>query len=318
MLAIFCLPEVLGGPSAPGLPPWGPGDPLQQFLNHPLVRLLNDPLVWGPVGGALGIYLFVRGFLLLKRKRLLINTPRSSVRAAALGPVEVSGQATGPYTLVSPLSLTDCYYYRVATTSVTYKQNRHRLMEESAPLYLDDGTGKLLVDPFGVEIQCPPTATWQSKTLPEYLRHFLVQHGMSLDTVATVNEFCIRPGDRIVVFGTLQENPWGGSTGAHSKDAAERVGPGFLSEVAADVQRRRAFESLDAAAPSGASPAAASDFNLHPPVILGKASGPFFISQGSARELTGSLAWRAPLYIWGGPAMALISIYSLLRRLWMI
>lgn len=317
MLALFCLLGVVGGPSSTGLPLWGPGDPLQQFLNHPLVRLLNDPLVWGPVGGVVGIYLFVCGFLLLKRKRLLINTPRSSVRAAALGPVEVSGHATGPYTLVSPLSLTDCYYYRVAATSVTYKQNRHRLMEESAPLYLDDGTGKLLVDPFGVEIQCPPNATWQSNTLPEYLRHFLIQHGMSLDTVATVNEFCIRPGDKIVVFGTLQENPWAGA-GASSRDAAERLGPGFLSEIAADVQRRRAFESLDAAAPSGASPAAVSDFDLHPPVILGKASGPFFISQGSARDLTGSLAWRAPLYIWGGPALSLFCIYSLLRRLLMI
>lgn len=317
MFALCCLFGVVGGPLSPGRPLWGPGDPLRQFLNHPLARFLNDPLVWGPVGGALGTYLFVRGFLLLKRKRLLINTPRSSVRAAALGPVEVSGEATGPYTLVSPLSLCDCYYYRVVTTSVTYKQNRHRLMEESAPLYLDDGTGKLMVDPYAAEIQWAPSATWQSNTLPEYLRHFLVQHGMSLDTVATVNEFCIRPGDKIVVFGTLRENPWSGA-GAGSRDAAERFGPGFLSEVAADVQRRRAFESLDAAAPSGASTAALSDFDLHPPVILGKASGPFFISQGSERDLTGSLAWRAPLYIWGGPAMALFSIYSLLRRLLMI
>ena len=314
MFALFCWLGIVGGPPQPRLPLSPQGHPLQQFLDHPLVRLLNDPLVWGPVGVALGVYLFVRGFQLLKRKRLLLNTPRSSVRAAALGPVEISGQASGPYTLVSPLSLSDCYYYRVAVTSASYKQNRYRLMEESAPLFLDDGTGKLMVDPYGADIQCAPSATWESNTLPTYMRHFLLQHGMSLDTVATVKEFCLHPGDRIVVFGTLQENPWVGA-GTKSQDAVERFGPGFLSEVAADVQRRRAFESLDAAAPSGVSTAAMGDFDLHPPVILGKASGPFFISQASARELVGSLAWRAPLYIWGGPALALFSIYSLLRRL---
>jgi hypothetical protein len=48
---------------------------------------------------------------------------------------------------------------------------------------------------------------------------------------------------------------------------------------------------------------------------LSKGSGPFFISQNSVRELVGSLTWRATLYIWGGPALALFSTYSLLRRL---
>ncbi|MGE5726930.1 MAG: hypothetical protein ACM34G_17250, partial [Acidobacteriota bacterium] len=52
-------------------------------VRDPLLRLLNDPLVWGPVGGVLGVYLFFRGFSLLKRKRLVLNTPRSTVRAAA-------------------------------------------------------------------------------------------------------------------------------------------------------------------------------------------------------------------------------------------
>jgi hypothetical protein len=40
----------------------------------PLLRLLNDPLVWGPVGAVVGTYLFFLGFSLLKRKRLFLNT----------------------------------------------------------------------------------------------------------------------------------------------------------------------------------------------------------------------------------------------------
>src|SRR5689334_9754143 len=88
----------------------------------PLLPLLNDPVLWGPVGALLGVYLFIRGFSLLQRKRLVMNTPRSTVRAAALGPVEVSGQAAGPYTLIAPLSETECYYYRLVTTHVRDKK----------------------------------------------------------------------------------------------------------------------------------------------------------------------------------------------------
>lgn len=317
MFAFFCLLGVAPTPAEPSL--WPHGNPLRNFLNHPLTRLLNDPRVWGPAGAVLGAYLFVRGFLLLQRKRLLMNTPRSSVRAAAMGPVEVSGQAAGPYTLVSPLSLSDCYYYRLVTTYVSYTRN-HKTVEEAAPLFLDDGTGKLMVDPYGAEIQFAPTATWasgESATFPDYLRHFLRQHEMNSDNVAAVKEFCLRPGDNLVVFGTLQENPWA-VTGTNHKDSAERIGPGFLSPVAADVQRRRAFESLDSARDSGAGVAALSEFDLHPPVILRKGSGPFFISQNSVRDLLGGLGWQVTLYIWGGPALALFCAYSLLRRLLML
>src|SRR5690242_21889012 len=100
-----------------------------------LLRLLNDPVVWGPVGAMLGVYLFFRGFSLLKRKRLVMNTPRSTVRAAALGPVEVSGQAAGPYTLIAPLSETECYYYRLVTTHVK-DRNKKRSFEQCAPFFL--------------------------------------------------------------------------------------------------------------------------------------------------------------------------------------
>jgi hypothetical protein len=64
-----------------------------------------------------GPILFVRGFRLLQRKRLIMDIPRSTVRGAALGPVEMSGKAVGPYTLVAPLSRTDCLYYRIAVRS---------------------------------------------------------------------------------------------------------------------------------------------------------------------------------------------------------
>ena len=279
----------------------------------PLLRLLNDPLLWGPVGAVLGVYLFFHGFSLLKRKRLVLNTPRSTVRAAALGPVELSGQADGPYTLVSPLSKTDCYYYRLVVTHVRANQRSSRSVEECAPLFLSDGTGDVMLDPQGAQIQFPALATQDDGTLPDYLFHFLLQHGIATDDVAKAEEFCIRPQDQIVVFGTLQENPWS-KPQAEAQESAARIGPGFLSATAADVQRRRAFQSLDADVPSGVSPFPARRFDLYPRVILAKGSSPFFISNCSQRELIQSLAAQSTLYIWGGPLLTLFCAYWLLQR----
>lgn len=282
-------------------------------VRDPLLRLLNDPLVWGPLGAVLGIYLFFRGFLLLKRKRLVLDTPRSTVRAAALGPVELSGQASGPYTLISPVSKSDCFYYRLVITHVKGNRRHTRSLEECAPLFLNDGTGDVLVDPQGAEIQFPALATQDDGSVPGYLFHSLTQHGIPTADVAKIEEYCIRPSDRIVVFGTLQENPWP-KPRTQEPESAARIGPGFLSQAAADLQRRRAFESLDPSQPSGVASSSGRSFDLYPPVILGKGSSPFFISNCSQQELVQSLGFRSALYIWGGPALTLFCTYSLLRR----
>ncbi|HKW25077.1 MAG TPA: hypothetical protein VJN48_04795 [Terriglobales bacterium] len=275
----------------------------------PLLRLLNDPLFWGPAGAVLGVYVFFRGFSLLKRKRLVMNTPRSTVRAAALGPVEASGQATGPYTLIAPLSETECFYYRLVTTHVK-DRNKKQSFEQCAPFFLNDGTGKLMIDPAGAEIQFSPLGTFDSGSLPNYLRHFLVQHGISVADLVKVEEFCIRPEDRIVVFGTLQENPW---PKPPEQDPVAPIGPGFLSEAAADLQHRAVFD-LHPLGGSRVTQSSSPEFDLYPPVILAKGATPFFISTFSQQEVVKNLAFQSALYIWGGPALTLFCFYSLLQR----
>src|SRR5207249_11016312 len=49
---------------------------------------------------------------MLQRKRLILNTPSSKVRSAAMGLVEINGLATGPYTMPAPITTVPCYYYR--------------------------------------------------------------------------------------------------------------------------------------------------------------------------------------------------------------
>src|SRR5437588_158090 len=78
-----------------------------------LIWLLSQPLFWAVTGVTAGPFFFFLGFRTLQRKRLIMDIPGSSVRAAALGRVEVSGTAVGPYVLTAPMSGSECLYYRV-------------------------------------------------------------------------------------------------------------------------------------------------------------------------------------------------------------
>jgi len=151
-------------------------DPLTSFLFRQVIWLLSQPLFWAVLGIVTGPYLFYRGFRLLQRKRLVMDIPRSTVRGAAMGPVEISGKAVGPYTLVSPLGKRDCLYYKVVVRAQrqfdsaysTYPWDRDFALvafcfrwlrqlfrgkggqiidEMCAPLFVDDGTGELMICP---------------------------------------------------------------------------------------------------------------------------------------------------------------------------
>jgi hypothetical protein len=55
-------------------------------------------------------------------------------------------------------------------------------------------------------------------------------------------------------------------------------------------------------------------FNPHPAVVLkkGENNPAFLISWRSQREIARSLGWKCTLMIWGGPALALLSLYGLI------
>jgi len=76
----------------------------------------------------IGFYMFFRGSGLLRCKLLIPNVPSSTVRSAALGLVEVSGTATGPYSAISPLSETECYLlsYAISRLGTSAALNQYR------------------------------------------------------------------------------------------------------------------------------------------------------------------------------------------------
>jgi hypothetical protein len=154
-----------------------------------------------------------------------MDSPRSTVRAAALGRVEVSGKVLGPYTLVAPLSHTDCFYYRLVIESNPQGDLRERIQEACAPLFLDDGTGTLMIYPQGSELQLPP-----SSARSEYGKLALALTSFSEGPPEFAQEYCIKPGDTIFVLGTLRENPWAKKDPIAESNELSRIGPGFVGE----------------------------------------------------------------------------------------
>jgi hypothetical protein len=166
--------------------------------------------------------LFFCGFRLLQRRRLLLATPFSKICSATMGRVEVSGQATGPYTITAPITAQSCYYHR--TVVWEWKQlgkgkDKHWVKVAGecmhVPFFVDDNTGRLLVDPHGADLDLPRDF-WQEFGDPSFstdeasapnVRNFLARHGVVTSNPIKVEETCIKPRNSLFILGTLEENP---------------------------------------------------------------------------------------------------------------
>jgi hypothetical protein len=176
-------------------------------------------IVWCAVGICAGIYLFVRGFGLLQRRRLILDTPFSKIRSAAMGMVEVSGLATGPYTVVAPISARPCYYYRTLVWEYRREGKNTQWVKVAGecahvPFFVDDNTGRLLVDPHGADLDlhhdfeqefCDSFFSTKDAA-PDNVHSFLARHGVFTGNKIKVEECCIKPKNSLFILGTLAEN----------------------------------------------------------------------------------------------------------------
>ena len=180
----------------------------------------SDDVWFYIAAGALGgVYLFYRGFRTLQRERLIRDTPTSKIRSASIGLVEVSGLAVGPYTVPAPISGLPCYYYR--TTAWQWQRRGKsnewvKVADESlhVPFFIDDNTGRLLVDPRGadMDLHCDFKEEFSnsffssSLGVPANVSNFLARHGVSDDKRVKVEEHCIKPKNALFILGTLAQN----------------------------------------------------------------------------------------------------------------
>jgi hypothetical protein len=177
-------------------------------------------LFWCVVGFCAGIGLFVYGFRLLQRRRLILDTPFSKIRSASMGMVEISGLAVGPYTMIAPITARPCYYYRTQVWEWKQSGKDKQWVEVAAecmhlPFFVDDNTGRMLVDPRGADLDlhcdfkqefCDSFFT-TNDAAPDNVRGFLARHGVVTNNKIKVEEFCIKPRNALFILGTLGDNP---------------------------------------------------------------------------------------------------------------
>jgi nicotinamidase-related amidase len=110
----------------------------------------------------IGVALFANGFWNYRKLRVVEDTPRIDVRSIAMGLVHVHGKVTGSSLLTSPVTHTPCYYYWVDLArwqeggknkgwNTVHQETDRRIF------YVDDGTGKVLVNPQSAEYDLPLT-----------------------------------------------------------------------------------------------------------------------------------------------------------------
>ena len=167
-----------------------------------------------------GIAGFFWGFQRFRRKRKIENIPTSTVRALAMGLVELIGKTEKRIQLVSPLTQTVCVYYRYAVER--YKKSGRSgnwvtiAKGDScfSSFWLDDGTGKILVFPQGAEVFMPVDYEFRTglgKTLPPHLISFMEQHNLSHRSLFGTHplrfrEWFIQENETVYVLGTASSS----------------------------------------------------------------------------------------------------------------
>src|SRR4051812_48029735 len=103
--------------------------------------------VYGVIAGGL---FFFRGMKLWQDKREIQNKALSKVRGVAMGDAELSGKVIAEKSIQSPFSLMDsvyCSYSVEAPDRNGWTRVDHG--QVTSVFYLDDGTGRILVNPDG-------------------------------------------------------------------------------------------------------------------------------------------------------------------------
>jgi len=205
-------------------------------MAHPILLSSSEGL-WlvlvAAGGAAAGVYLYLRGFRLLRLKRLILNTPFSRIHSASIGLVEVAGTPVGPQVLTAPLSGDSCFYYRVRAWQWVQSDDKHEwksVLDEShyVPFFLEDQTGRVLVDPQGAEMDVHRSfadevgaSLFRTDLIPPNMRDFLLSRGLVPYEKIKLEECVIPQGFPLFVFGTLGEN-----LSVHSWSAAPHVSSG--------------------------------------------------------------------------------------------
>ena len=285
--------------------------------------------LWLVFGTGFGVFLFFWGFRAWRLLRLIEDTPSSKVRSMPLGRVEVQGRAQGKAELEAALTGTPCVYYRYQIEQEV-RSNKRRSWRTVAKgdsatwgLYLEDETGRVLVDPTGAEVDI--SRDWQ-ETSPELtprLQGVLARHGVDPNGLLfrkklRFSEWRLVPGDVVFVLGVAQERAGLALERRRritDKLAALKSDPEAMAHLDTDGDGR-----VDAEEWEVARQLAASEVRLEGDedrVAIARAPNgecPFYISDRAESHVLSAQRWRARGGVFGGAGLALACAAGLLHH----
>ena len=193
------------------------------------------------IGLFTGIVLFLNGLRIFRKYHAFARTREAPIRSISRGLVGIRGKAkpVGNVLENSPVSHTLCLFYRVDIENEVLRNSTRRWSPYKTTVggilfYLDDGTGKVLVNPFAAECDLLSNCTRevpQSTSSPaapgpisnaELIAYAKsaqaggVAGGDALENIPVVglstgryrfSEYCILPEREYHVVGTCAENP---------------------------------------------------------------------------------------------------------------
>lgn len=180
-----------------------------------------DPLEYRLIiaaAGMIALAAFVAAFVFVRRARLIEDTPTSRLRSAALGYVELEGEAVmmAGVPIVAPLTLTPCAWFRYCIEERVDDDKRalgrwrtHTRGASDGLFALRDDTGRCVVDPEGATVMPSVTQVWYGDTAsppPVNLPHPL------FGSRYRYREERIHNGDYLYAMGELRSS--GGAEGA--------------------------------------------------------------------------------------------------------
>ena len=243
-----------------------------------------------------GLYLFLKGFRVYWKFRVLDNVPLTAIRGLAMGFVRVRGRATGDEVLNSPVTNQPCYYYKlqVEKWNIDKSENKGwwapwRRESDAVPFYLEDETGKVLVYPRGAELDLARSArTVIDGELPEKLGG-----RMSSEAMADASDANLELLRGMAMLGSHSE-----------------AGRYLLTEHAIF-----AGADYDLAGSCFSNPLSKGegDRNL---VKKGTADATFVISDRQSDDVTRRLDLLAVLHIYGGALLAVVSASLIVVLAW--
>lgn len=121
-------------------------------------------------GLALGVLALYGAVHKYRQTMLVRDTPTSKIRSLAMGPVEIKGTAQKhEEILTSPFSDEECVAYTYSINKYTQDSdgnsdwNTAEAGKKAVPFLIDDGTGRVLVEPEGAEMEMTENNMYELK-----------------------------------------------------------------------------------------------------------------------------------------------------------